>query len=475
MYKPFIKLFRTPNRKYFYEPNKNEFITISDESYDFLQAVSNDDDSLTMPKEIQELMDNGYLSEKSVVEKVEHPYTRYIPILLERKINKITLQVTQSCNFRCKYCIYSENANRSQRTHSSKHMSWETAKKAIDFLYEHSVDSEKIYIGFYGGEPLLEFELIKQCIEYGEKKFTGKHLEFSITSNATLLTESIITYFIEHSVNLVISIDGPKEINDKGRVFPDGSGTYAEIMRKIELVKNIDINYAKKINFSMVMNSEDDFECINTITLDLKELDKWNILAAYEDTEYEDDKVINFSEVHIYKREYHKFLSILAYLNRVSLENVSSITYLAIQKFIEEIKRMENSSGLPTIGSPGGPCIPGQLRLFCNADGNLFPCERVSEKSSIMCIGTIKEGFDYNKVSSLLNVGTLTEEECKKCWAFSDCGMCARMADINADKLSPERKLRLCESNKATIYGKYYHALLLKEILELYTEQIRGK
>ena len=134
--------------------------------HSILQAVFNGDASLTMPKEIQELMDNGYWAEKSVVEKVEHPYTRYIPILLERKINKITLQVTQSCNFRCKYCIYSENANRSQRTHSSKHMSWETAKKAIDFLYEHSVDSEKIYIGFYGGEPLLEFELIKQCIEY---------------------------------------------------------------------------------------------------------------------------------------------------------------------------------------------------------------------------------------------------------------------------------------------------------------------
>ena len=61
MYKPFIKLFRTPNRKYFYEPNKNEFITISDESYDFLQAVFNGDDSLTMPKEIQELMKKNQL------------------------------------------------------------------------------------------------------------------------------------------------------------------------------------------------------------------------------------------------------------------------------------------------------------------------------------------------------------------------------------------------------------------------------
>lgn len=96
MYKPFIKLFRTPNRKYFYEPNKNEFITISDESYDFLQAVFNDDDSLTMPKEIQELMDEGYLAEKSVVEKVEHPYTKYIDSVMQRKIHKITLQVTQN-------------------------------------------------------------------------------------------------------------------------------------------------------------------------------------------------------------------------------------------------------------------------------------------------------------------------------------------------------------------------------------------
>lgn len=132
MYKPFIKLFRTPNKKYFYEPNKNEFITISDESHDFLQAVLNDDDSLTMPKEIQELMDEGYLAEKSVVEKVEHPYTKYIDSVMQRKIHKITLQVTQNCNFRCKYCIYSEEKNGKQRTHSNKSMSWEIAKQAVD-------------------------------------------------------------------------------------------------------------------------------------------------------------------------------------------------------------------------------------------------------------------------------------------------------------------------------------------------------
>jgi uncharacterized protein len=163
---PFIKLFRTPNAGYFLDVNKNKIILISDRSYQYLSSVlSNIDNEICMPEELIELKSQGYLASESVVKEVRHVYSDSLALFLERKIGKVTLQLTQNCNFRCKYCIYTEKPNSKQRSHSAKRMEWITAKKAIDFLWLHSPDSTRVNIGLYGGEPLLEFQLIKKNCE----------------------------------------------------------------------------------------------------------------------------------------------------------------------------------------------------------------------------------------------------------------------------------------------------------------------
>ena len=161
--------------------------------------------------------------------------------------------MTQNCNFRCKYCVYSGAENSYQRVHSNKVMNWNTARKAIDFLWEHSIDSKDVNIGFYGGEPLLEFDLIKKAIEYSRKKFMGKEISFSMTTNGTLLTEEIIRFLSKNKVQLVISLDGAKEINDENRVFKNGSGTYDRVIRKIDLIKQIDSVYANSVESIQIM------------------------------------------------------------------------------------------------------------------------------------------------------------------------------------------------------------------------------
>ena len=113
MKKPFIKLFSTPNNYYFFDVNKDEIVLISFTAYQYLYKVLNDLESndLEIPQEILILQNNGYLEDKSRVQKIKHPYTEYLEEFLNRKLSKITLQLTQNCNLRCRYCVYSETHN----------------------------------------------------------------------------------------------------------------------------------------------------------------------------------------------------------------------------------------------------------------------------------------------------------------------------------------------------------------------------
>lgn len=103
------------------------------------------------------------------------------------------------------------------------------------------------------------------------------------------------------------------------------------------------------------------------------------------------------------------------------------------------------SKQLPDKTHHGGPCIPGAQRLFVDVGGNFFPCERVSESSETMHIGHVDKGFDYEKVGKLLNLGKLTEENCKNCWAFRFCSICAAFAD-DMKELSCKKKSSYCKN-----------------------------
>jgi uncharacterized protein len=234
MAKPFIKLLRTPNSGYFYDVGKNDIVRIDEKVYSYLNGIMTDSpveaDSDTIAI-IEELKQAGYLSENRP-RTIKHPLTEYSGLLLERKLDSLILQLTQDCNFRCKYCLYSEERYMKQRTHSQKNMTWETARKAVDFFLDHSVDSQHRYVGFYGGEPLLRFDLLKKIVDYTEDRLKGKPLTYNITTNGSLLTDEIVDYFILHNINTMISIDGPQEVHDKNRVLKSGEGTYDLIMKE---------------------------------------------------------------------------------------------------------------------------------------------------------------------------------------------------------------------------------------------------
>jgi uncharacterized protein len=351
-------------------------------------------------------------------------------------------------------------------------MNWETAKEAIDFFWLHSIDSQQVNIGLYGGEPLLEFPLIKKIIEYSEQQFFGKKLTFSITTNATLLSEEMIFYFRDHDVSLMISLDGPKDINDKNRVFVNGEGTYETVIKHIELVKKVAPEYYKKLMISMVVDPGNDFDCINNAFVTGAKLDTLTIQPSGIDHTFDGQKT-TISDDYSWKYEYQHFLAILSYFRRFPENLVSPIAMSPFASSIIENERVGQGAPLLSVDAPSGPCIPGKLRLFIDVNGKFYPCERVSEKSIVMNLGSIKDGFNFHKAYQIMNVGQLTESDCIQCWCFRYCIQCAKTADLESSELSAKARLSRCGEVRTMVYSKLYQYLLLNELPVYYGNQIR--
>ena len=221
--------------------------------------------SKTIENGIFFLKQKGLLTEQ-YTESTIHFETELLNDFYKHNLNTLTLQVTQNCNLRCKYCVYS--GSYINRVHTNKRMNWNTAKKAIDFLQSHSECSSQVAFGFYGGEPLLEFELIKKCVAYINQIFFGKRKTFVITTNATLLNEEKLRFFIENNFSIMISLDGPASVQDGNRVFADNeSGTFETIIEKLEMVERIAPDYLEKISFNAVIDLQHNFNEANDFYL----------------------------------------------------------------------------------------------------------------------------------------------------------------------------------------------------------------
>jgi len=315
--KPFIKLFSSPREKYFFDVNKDTIVNIPESIYQFLDGNKSFDE---IPDEdrifYEELKEQGLLSSKHF-SKIEHPELDIIEDQLNYNCNQLILQVTQACNLICFYCPYANKTGGNlQRDHSGKTMTWETAKKAIDFFYEHSKGNDSPIISFYGGEPLIAFELVKKCVAYAEELYFGKDLSFAMTTNATLFTEEMMNYVAEHNFGIMFSIDGPEEIHDINRKKADGSGSfkeaYANMAALAELYKQK--NVKNRISVNMVINPQNDLDKVIEF-FDSDVVKKYNIVV--QGVSADDDLLENhIAQTEDYKTKirYHYFLALLKHL-----------------------------------------------------------------------------------------------------------------------------------------------------------------
>ncbi len=427
---PLIKPFTCGSRMFLYDAYKNSIVEIGSSAvFNFLiknKSFDLDTNHSTGISEIDDgiraLLQQGFLN--NPIEKIVHPYTPYTADLLNQCIESITIEVTQNCNFHCRYCNFANH--NSERNHKPQNMSLDTVYNALDFYKQNSVDSKQASISFYGGEPLLAFETIKAAIAYSEKIFFMKPVSYHITTNGSLLSPSIMEFFYRKKVNLMISFDGPEQVQNKNRRFGTNCAkTFDIVFKNIENIKTHFPAYFKNhIIFNAVLLNKSDYDLAKSF-FDTLDIDDSRIRINYANTEhieYIEEDSTDYESFTISDEEYKKYRDII---------NSPSIVK-------KECHHM-------------GPCVPGIKKLFVTVDGELFPCEKVNTSNPAFSIGTLEKGFNIENVKNLLNIGGISETECKSCWAFNFCSICCAQCDGIYTLSAQVKKAKCVVTRKKTL------------------------
>lgn len=452
-----IRIIKNCCGNFIYNVSENKIFEITkDELSSFQKYIEKDKIDEIIEKKY---MEKGYLK-TTFINEINHPYTHLSKYYLDSCIESVVLQVTESCNFKCRYCNYSGDGTY-DRKHSTKSMKWEIAKESIDFLVEHSENAKSVCLAFYGGEPLLYFDLIKKSIDYIKKIAGYKEIVYRITTNGSLLNEKIIKYFLENKVLLTISLDGPKHINDKNRrLVSNGNGTYELIFSKIKLIYDSYPEYLQYLDINAVWDNEESYEeicdffnnneILKNIPCSITQVSSDRINTYYAPDE---EQVMNFN----------RFLAkcILCKL-KICKENITSIDKM-LNSFNLIKKNFENNNIMNNSFHHNGPCIPGQRKLFVSVNGDFYPCEKTTENSSTCKIGTIKDGFYEEKIKLLMNIGKLTEDDCKTCYAKHTCVICPAMIETG-NGLSLSIKKKLCNDIRKNFKEMIKDYIILNKI-----------
>lgn len=439
---PFVKLFKSRYGYYIYDVNTNRIIDITEKNYFNLEKILRanckvDDGEIAQvlsDPEFQSLIEKGMLKSK-YPEKIEMPESSKLPYFLNHKLHILTLQVTQQCNFRCRYCHYTYGDDVQYHSHNSSTMIWATAKAAIDFFARRTRDSLYVTIGFYGGEPLLEYELVKKCIEYCQTVFEGKILAFAITTNAFLLTPEKAKFLIDNNTTILVSLDGPQEIHNKNRKNAgDGSGTFESVMNNLKKIEEELPEYYKKITYNSVVDPANDCGKVNNFfKCDMFK----NRIIKTSSLQPTVGKRAYYSEEYISSSKKDQVIALLAKVKVFNTSEISTISKNYLERINMFERQMRSFNELPSIMGHSGPCKPGIFKLFVTTRGDLFPCERLKDNSNVMKIGSVFSTIDESKVDFLYNVGHVCDERCATCWNIRHCKICA--TKINDGKsLSPE-------------------------------------
>lgn len=464
--KPFIHLFKTPKNHYFYDVNRNENVRVEKEVYEHLQKVlegdSGGDRNPMVIEGIRRLKEEGYLSDNRIKE-IEHPDTDRLSLYLSRKMNMLTIQLTQNCNLRCEYCAYTANGG-TNRLHQNKTINLETIKKAILILRDNSVDSDSLSIGFYGGEPLIEFGLIKETVDFAKRELMGREINYTITTNSTLLTDEMLEFFEKEDFQLVLSLDGPKEINDKNRKFSHGMGSvYDKVIENITKIESQYKKLFKNLSINMVIDPTQNFDAYQKLFDNNHILEKVNITTTFVDDNYsEKEYVATETFAKQYEEAKHKYF--LYYIGKAKLENRAFLSSLFGIRYKELLRGHRKAYSLGDKGCPSGPCIPGKQRLMVNVDGIFFPCERISETDTNNTIGDVDKGIDLYRAKTIMNVAKRNENECKNCFAFRYCGLCVKAYD--GERAKEGSIYDECQDTRNNLHNRLIEMESIQEAIE---------
>ncbi|MDR1473268.1 MAG: radical SAM protein [Lactobacillales bacterium] len=327
--------------------------------------------------------------------------------IIDNSMCSVTLVLTEQCSLRCQYCGYMPKYQNTEC--KLKNMDESVALRSIELLMNSSKNSKYVYVCFYGGEPLLQFDLITKCVNYCKKKYPFKMPVFHVVTNGLNFNQEIIKYLVENDFYLNISFDGPRSIQDRYRLDMHGKPSFDRVFNNlIELYKHNPKYFKTHVTFNSVVTP-------NTGTHEqyafLENLCKTDILMIdVNPTEY--------------------FLKLLAAEQNITVsEKIGDIYEYSVfkkpilknmQKYHMALKVSVNNRDI----LPGGFCIPGVRKNFITVDGKIVVCEKVNEDNETFCIGNVSTGIDLQKVRNLVEKTLEKTQKCKDCWAAKFCKLC---------------------------------------------------
>lgn len=366
-------------------------------------------------------------------------------------VKAMCLHAAHDCNLRCRYCFA---ATGDFAMGKRCLLPYEVGKNALDWLVAHSGNRRNLEVDFFGGEPLMNFEVVKQLVAYGRsiEKEKNKHFKFTITTNCVLMNDEIIDFINQEMDNVVISIDGRPEVHDRMRPTANGKGSLALIMEKAKqfaakrgdgqyYIRGTFTKFNKDFGNDVLYLADEGFEQLSIepvvtqpdVDYALTEEDLPEICAEYE----------RLGQIYMDRRANGKWFNFFHFM--VDLE--------------------------------GGPCLRKRLKgcgagneyVAVTPEGDIYPCHQFVGRRQY-CMGSVNTGeFDRDMQKRFAANHVLTKEKCRECWARFYCsgGCIANAEAFNGDISKPheiecemERKRLECAM---AIYAKERKARMEKE------------
>lgn len=394
--------------------NENNFRKIADILIEkYKEEAITEKDLREVFADLQELEENGTLFTEDVYQDSVIDFKKRQTV-----VKALCLHIAHDCNLACRYCFAGEGEYKGDRSL----MSYEVGKQALDFLVANSGSRRNLEVDFFGGEPLLNWEVVKKLVAYGRQieQTKDKHFRFTLTTNGVLLNDEIIAFVNQEMDNIVLSIDGRKEVHNHMRPFKNGTGSYDLILEK----------------FKQVAESRKQTKYYVRGTFTHHNLDFVEDVLHLADEGFEQISV-------------EPVVADPAEPYAIRQEDIPQICKGYDRLAKEMLKRRREGHGFQffhyMIDLSGGPCVYKRLSgcgsgteyLAVTPWGDLYPCHQfVGEEE--FCLGNVDEGIvnpARRDPFKLCNV--YAKEECRDCFAKFYCsGGCAANAyhchgDIN--------------------------------------------
>lgn len=353
--------------------------------------------------DIEELVENGQLFTEDVYRDVIIDFKKRKTV-----VKALCLHIAHDCNLACKYCFADEGEYHGQKREL---MSLEVGKRALDFLIENSGNRVNLEVDFFGGEPLMNFDVVKEIVAYGRQreKAAGKNFRFTLTTNGMLLNDDVIDFCNREISNVVLSLDGRKAVHDAMRPTRNGKGSYDIIVPKFQrFVENRgDRSYYVRGTFTRQnLDFTEDFKCM--ADLGFKEISIEPVVSPDESP-----FAIREEDIDRICEEYDKLARDIIERHRAG-------------KPVTFFHYMIDLNGGPCVYKRLSGCGSGTEYLAVAPSGDLYPCHQFVGNEDFL-LGNIYDGIkrtDIVEEFKLCNV--YAKDKCKDCFARFYCsGGCA--------------------------------------------------